>query len=52
MTTVDAYSPELWHDFFVMVGCGAAVCQAAPLVSHTSQQNPTARSTRSPVVAG
>jgi hypothetical protein len=24
MITVDAYRPELWHDFFVMVGGGAA----------------------------
>jgi hypothetical protein len=33
----DIYRPELWHDFFLMVGGGAAALTGLVFVSHVAQ---------------
>jgi hypothetical protein len=43
MITVDAYQPELWHDFFVMVGGGAAALAGLVFVAMSMNLDVIAR---------
>ena len=48
IVALDAYRPDEWHDFFIMVGCGAAVLTGLVFVAmslniHVITQDPTHR---------